>query len=85
MLRAFIKILAVVSPMKVKLKKVIGMGVFDSGKGTVSNRWALSVFPTEGQSVGFGTVKVPNNCKNNHIKAFHKTCIQTKAIIITQN
>ena len=69
MFRAFIPMVAVVAPMKVKLKKVIGMGMFNSSKGTISNRWTFSVFPTESQPVAFGTVKVPNNCNVNRITA----------------
>ena len=48
MFRAFIPMVAIIAPVKVKSQKVIGMGVFNSSKGTISDRWAFSVFPTEG-------------------------------------
>jgi hypothetical protein len=48
MFRAFIPLVAIVAPMEVKLQKVIGVGVFNSSKGTISDRWTFSVLPTEG-------------------------------------
>ena len=68
MLRAHIPVAVVVSPVKLELQEKVGMGVFRSSKGAISDRWTFSVFPTEGQSVSSGTVKVPDNWKINGMR-----------------
>ena len=70
MLRAHIPVAVIVSPVKLELQKKVGMGVFRSSKGAISDRWTFSVFPTEGQSVSSGTVKVPDNCNINSTRHF---------------
>ena len=72
MLRAHIPVAVVVSPVKLELQEKVGMGVFRSSKGAISDRWTFSVFPTERQSVSSGAVKVPDNYNVNCIKATHK-------------
>ena len=47
MLRALIPMAAIVAPMKVKFQEEIGMGVFGSSKGPISDRWTFAIFPTE--------------------------------------